>query len=209
MFNRQIRVYQKGSLSEEKPVYTGVSQGSILRPLLFVLFFNDISNHLKYCKIVKYADDTAIFCENDRLPTINLSRWFEENELLTNLKPGKTELLLFGTSQRIAKINKSFEVKFNNQYINETKSYKYLGVEVDHTLNLNTYFDKIYRKMNSRLRLLNKLRSNITASAAASIYNMVIVPLFSYCSLLKPTLTQTQVNRILSFERRAKEIIGH
>ena len=63
--------------------------------------------------------------------------------------------------------------------------------------------------MTSRLRLLNKLRSNMTASASASIYNRVIVPLFLYCSLLKPTLTQTQVNRILSFERRAKEIIGY
>ena len=63
--------------------------------------------------------------------------------------------------------------------------------------------------MTSRLRLLNKLRSNMTASAAASIYNMIIVSLFSYCSLLKPTLTPTQVNRILSFERWAKEIIGY
>ena len=174
-------------------------------PLLFVLFFNDI-------------DDTAVFCENGRFPIIkhqldedlkNLSRWFEENELLINLKPDKTELLLFDTSQRIAKTNKNFKVKFNNQYINETKSYKYLGGEVDHTLNLNSYFDKTYKKMTSRLRLLNKLSSNITVFAAASIYNMVIMPLFSFCSLLKPTLTQTQINRILSFERRVKEIIGY
>ena len=218
LFNRQIQVYQNGGLFEEKPVYTGVPQGSILGPLLFVLFFNDISNHLKYSKIVKYVADTVIFGENGRLPTIehqldedleNLSRWFEENELLINLKPVKTEVLLFGTSQRVAKINKSFEVKFNNRNINETKSYKYLGVKVDHTLNLNSHFDKTYKKMTSRLRLLNKLRSNMTASAAASIYNMVIVPLFSYCSLLKPKLTQTQVNIILLFERRAKEIIGY
>ena len=108
-----------------------------------------------------------------------LSRWFEENELLINLKLGKTELLLFGTFQRIAKTNKNFEVKFNNQYISETRSYKYLGVEVDHTLNLNSCFDKTYKKMTWRLRILNKLRSNMTVPAAASIYNMVIVPLFS------------------------------
>ena len=120
------------------------------------------------------------------------------------MKPGKTELLLFSTPERVAKINKNFEVKFNNQYINETKSYKYLGVDDNHTLNLNSNFDKTYKKMSSRLRRLNKLRSNMIASAAASI-----APLFSYCSLLKPTLTQTQVNRILSFERRAKEIIGY
>ena len=96
LFNRQTRVYQNGSLSEEKPVSTGVPQGSILGPLLFVLFFNDISNYLKYSKIAKYADDTVIFCESGRLPKIdhqpeedlrNLSRWFEE--LLINLKPDK------------------------------------------------------------------------------------------------------------------------
>ena len=49
----------------------------------------------------------------------------------------------------------------------------------------------------------------MTPSAAASTYNMVIVPFFSCCSLLKPTLTQTQVNRILSFERKPKEIIRY
>ena len=144
---------------------------------------------------MKYADDTVIFCENGRLSTIehqldkdlkNLSRWFEENELLINLKPGKTELLLLGTSQCIAKTYKNFEVNFNNQYIKETKSYKYLGVEVYHILNLTSYFDKIYKKMALRLTLLSKLRSNMTASAAASICNMFIKPLFSYCTFLKP-----------------------
>ena len=103
LFNRQIRVYQSGSLSEEKPIYNGVPQSLNLGPLLFVLFFNDMSSHLKDSKTVKYADDTVIFCENDRLPAIehqlnedlkNLSRWFEENELLINLKSCKTELLL-------------------------------------------------------------------------------------------------------------------
>ena len=97
------------------------------------MLFNDISSHLKYSKILKYADDTVIVCEKGRLPTIehqldedlkNLSRWFEENELLINLKTDKTELLLFCTSQHIAKSNKIFDVKFNNQYINETTSYK-------------------------------------------------------------------------------------
>ena len=80
----------------------------MLGPLLFVLFFNDISSHRKYSKIVKEADDTVTFCENGRLPTIeyqlnedlkNLNRWFEKNEFLINLKPSKTtELLLFDTS---------------------------------------------------------------------------------------------------------------
>ena len=62
--------------------------------------------------------------------------------------------------------------------------------------------------MTSRLRLLNKVRPNLSVLAAESVYNMIIVPLFSYCSLLKPNFTQTQQNKISSFERRAKEIVG-
>ena len=90
---------------------------------------------------MKHADNPEIFCENGRLPTIepqleedfkNLSRWFEEKELLINLKPGKTELLLFGASQLIVKTNENFKVKFNNQCVNETRSYKYLDVGVDY-----------------------------------------------------------------------------
>ena len=66
------------------------------------------------------------------------------------------KFLILKTIVCIDIFNKNFEVKFNNQYINETKSYKYLGIEVNQTLNLNSYFDKTYKKMASRLRPLNK-----------------------------------------------------
>ena len=73
-------------------------------------------------------------------------------------------------------------------------------VTVDHNPNCNVLFDVNSSCIDGLVLIL---------WISASICNMVIVPLFLYCSLLKPTLTQTQVNRILSFERRAKEIIGY
>ena len=79
LFNRQIQVYQNERLSEGKPIYTGVPQSSISGPLLFVLFVNDISSHHRCNEIVKFADDTVIFCENGRLPTI-------EHQLVEDLK---------------------------------------------------------------------------------------------------------------------------
>ena len=54
-----------------------------------------------------------------------LSEWFTENELLFSLKPSKTELLAFGTNQRLAEIPKNLEVIYNDQVINVTTSYKY------------------------------------------------------------------------------------
>ena len=71
----------------------------------------------------------------------NVALWLDENDLIINLKEGKTEALLFGTAKRICKSNESLSIPYGNTVINLTKKYKYLGVEVDSTLNLNTHFD--------------------------------------------------------------------
>ena len=85
---------------------------SILGPLLFLIFFNDITDECvqQNAEIIKYADETVLFFPAKDLRTIevNLSddikriaTWFEENELIINLKKGKSEVMLFGTSQKL------------------------------------------------------------------------------------------------------------
>ena len=79
LFNRHIRVCFNGALSNEQPVYSGVPQGSILGPLLFVMLFNDIVQQLENSKIIKYADDTVIFCADKDINKI-------ENRINKDLK---------------------------------------------------------------------------------------------------------------------------
>ena len=195
LFDRHIRICFDGVLSEKRPVFTGAPQGPILGPLLFVIFFNDIIENLIHSKIVIYTDDTVIFCESKKLQEIeicfnadhkNLHSWFKENELLLNLKPGKTEVLSFGTSKKLSMLEREIEIKIMNQPINVTNSYKYLGVEIEHSLDLNSHFERTYKKMTTRLHLLNRMRTFLTAEAALTAVNMLIVPLFTYCCLLKP-----------------------
>ena len=91
LFNRKVQVMHDQCLSESELLFSGGLQGSILGPLLFVIFFNDIVLELNQSKIIKYADDTFIFFANKYYDKVEralcsdidrLSEWFTENELL-------------------------------------------------------------------------------------------------------------------------------
>ena len=100
-----------------------------------------------------------------------LADWLKGNELVVNLKKGKTESLLFGTSQRIAKQTEPFEIKLSNQtVINNTTEYKYLGVYIDSLLDLNPDFHNCFKKASCRLRILAKIRRCIDQPTAATIF---------------------------------------
>ena len=171
---------------------------------------------MQYSKLIKYADDTVVFFGDKDFKVIeshlntdmhNLSAWLNENEMILNLKPGKTELLLFGTHQKLSKIPRELIVCYNHRKIHNTKSYKYLGVEINASLNLNSQFDKNYKKASSRLRLLTRLKPFLTREAARSIFSHMVMPIFMYCSLLKLKLSMTQENMLGSLERRANIIV--
>ena len=141
----------------------------------------------------------------------NLSEWLRCNELILNLKKGKTESMLFGTAQRIAK-QRSRQLKVTISQptpteINSTTEYKYLGVHVDSTLNLNSHFDKCFKRASGRLRLLAKLRSYMDNATAATIYRSMILPTFTYCGILQLKLSNTQISRLSSFHSRSLKVV--
>ena len=82
-----------------------------------------------------------------------LEKWMDENELILNAKKGKTEVLVFGTPQRLKRQSGEICVRYKGTKINTTTSYRYLGVEIDSTLNLNTNFELCYKQASGRLRL--------------------------------------------------------
>ena len=81
--------------------------------------------------------------------------------------------------------------------------YKYLGIEIDSSLNLNSHFDKCFKRATSRLRLLGKLRDYLDLTAAETIYCSLILPTFTYSGILLLKLTDTQLRRLASFHNRS------
>ena len=114
----------------------------------------------------------------------NLCHWFEENELIINLKKGKTETILFGTSKRINLQGNELNISVKGTCINNTFSYKCLGVDLDPNLSLTSYFDKTYKTAAGRVNLLRSIRPSIDQKCAETIYNTMILPIFTYCTSL-------------------------
>ena len=116
--------------------------------------------------------------------------------------------MIFDTSQRLSMQPETLNISFAHQSIQYTTSYKYLGVEVDSTLNMNAYKDQTYKKCSSRLRLLNKLRPLMNSHCAKTIYQSMILPLLTYCGTLQLSYNKTQQERLDAFHRRAMNLCG-
>ena len=102
----------------------------------------------------------------------NLCHWFKENELIINLKKGKTESVLFGTSKRVNPLQgKELSIFVNGTYINTTFSYKYLGIDLDPNLNLSLHFDRIHKKAAGRVNLLKSICPSLDQECGKNLQN--------------------------------------
>ena len=218
LFNRSQQVSYLGTLSSPQPIFCGVPQGSILGPLLFIIYFNGATTAVVKSKIIMYADDTVLFVSGKTIPEIqdnlqkdfdSISAWLSKNELIINSKKGKTEAMLFGTHQRLWRQNDQLSINHNGVPIHLTDLYIYLGILLTPSLNMTNHILESIKKATSRVRLLRKTRYFMDIDTAHLIYQSMILPLFTYCSFtLYGSTPQYLKDRISQLERRAERIIG-
>ena len=116
--------------------------------------FPGLVDHLLRVKVLMYADDTVIYCAGKDIESIenvltkeleHVARYFDENELVINLKKGKTEVMLFGTAKRRSLQNRQLNITYRDAPINNSNEYTYLGYTLDNSLTLKGLFDKAYK----------------------------------------------------------------
>ena len=207
LFGRKQYVAYDNTNSEIQSVLCGVPQGSVLGPLLFVILMNDLEIVLDKCKIILYADDTVLCTSNTDINLIVselnhdlklMSNWFYNNNLTVNMKKGKTEYTIFGTERKLSKLSnvEKLDINMNGSHVNRTRSYKYLGVTLDQSLNYIDHLNKIYKKASSKVKLLSKVRNDMSPHVAETIFRMMISPIFHYCSNIFLYNNQVRFQRI-------------
>ena len=157
----------KSEQSESLTITRGVPQGSVLGPLLFLIYMNDISRCSKKLSFILFADDTNLFYSHKNVDIlyntmnqelINITSWLSCNKLSLNVK--KTHFMVFKTKRK--KLDQAFEIKINDQQIGKVKCTKFLGLYIDDELSWRKHIDQISTKISKMTGIMAKARQFIT-----------------------------------------------
>ena len=184
--NRYQYVQINDSKSNLRPINCGVPQGSVLGPLLFILYINDLANCCTAGQIRIFADDTAVYfaCSNisQFIQTASaimkqLDKWFTSN--LLTLNTDKSYYCIFRTTQNhmLALPN---EIEFNNKSIKRAKRIKYLGITLDEFLDWNEHITNIKKSLISLFSVFYNIRRYLTVEHIRVIYYTMIYSRIKY-----------------------------
>jgi hypothetical protein len=181
---RQQRVIINGEHSEWGRLNAGVPQGSVLGPLLFLIFINDIVHVVNNCKIRLFADDTCLFIEVDDPDSVatamnedleKLNQW--ANKWKVDFSPPKTEELLI-TRKREPRVHP--QIFLDTVPIKRVQTHKHLGLILATDLSWRHHLTEAIDKANRRLGIMRSLKYKIDRLSLERIYMGFIRPILEY-----------------------------
>ena len=205
--NRLQRVKIGNYRSDWNTLIKGVPQGSILGPVLFNFFVNDLLFPVEEYGIANYADDTTIYAHSPTQSGLNkvltdatskVLIWFEQNGMQAN--PAKFQYIVFG------KDNDVQQLKLGRTHLDPSDNVKLLGVNVDSNLEFGKHIDTVCRNAAWQLRALGRLSKYLTTEARITILKSFIVSNLSYCKAVWHFCDERRSNKLESLQKRGLRI---
>ncbi len=210
--NRKQYVQYRNSKSTTLTMSCGVPQGSVLGPLLFIIYTNDLPNSLSRSKAILFADDTTIYLSSDDITTVfdhvnhdleHLADWFRANKLSLNI--GKTNCVVFNLNNNHQYQN--LRLKIGHDVI-ETKSVvKFLGIYIDKKLQWHDHINFIRTKLNSSLYAMNRVKNTLSTSHLLTLYYSLVYPYINYGISLWGSSHTSYMHKLFITQKKAVRII--
>jgi hypothetical protein len=201
--SQSVRVEEE--LSEKVQVTSGIPQGSVLGPTLFLIYVNELPTVIK-SRCAMFADDTKIYApvgpDNEEVLQEDLNSlqgWSDKWQLPFNAK--KCKVMHFGKS------NRKNPYTLDERTIDAAEEEKDLGVTFDPSLNFARHFDAAISKANSRLGIIKRSFKFMDGKSFVMLYKSLIRPILEYCSVVTKPLRKQEADRIESIQRRATKLV--
>jgi Reverse transcriptase (RNA-dependent DNA polymerase) len=211
--NREQYVTYRGASSTRSAITFGIPQGSVLGPLLFLVYINDIIYSSPLLNYILFADDTNLLMTarncleimNQINPELDkLSCWFKANKLTLNVK--KTSYMLFGNSKKLISDN-DFCIAIDGVPILRVNEVKFLGVMLDDKLSWKSHINLIASKLARSIGVIYRARSVLNISLLRLLYSTMIHPHLNYCIVLWGGAAVTVIDKVVKLQKRAIRLI--
>ena len=211
LMNRSQAVKYNNIVSDFANILTGVPQGSVLGPLLFLIFVNDImllENCFLFaddCLVINYGPDvhsSSLLMEYDL--NNNYSKWYNENLLVINATKTEIMTISLAKNQSIPAPN----INFLNSQIKQSTCLKYLGFYLDNRLTMKRHLSSIKSKLYPVIKNFMRCRKYLSSRIAAMYYKCLIRPILEYCGPILTTASKFILKGISAIENRCLKIIS-
>ena len=178
------------ALSPQAKITMEVPQGSILGPLLFLVYINDIQFELQHSKMTMLADDMAFYCHENSPTNLQsklnadlaaITSWLHDNKLTLNVT--KSKFMVIGGRNKLSQFNDIALVANNDQLENVTK-FKYLGVIINQHLTWHDYIEQLHSKIAKRLGVLKQIKHLLPVYARRLHVSTMVIPIAGNASIV-------------------------
>jgi len=208
--NRTQYVECKGHKSSKQNVVCGVPQGSILGPLLFLLYINDLSSVSDILSTIMFADDANMFNQHEDLHVLEqiinreltkVVKWLRANKLTLNIK--KTHVMLITKKP----IDCVLKIYIENELLDIVCKTTFLGVIIDNNLNFKEHINKVCNKIAKGIGIIKKVKFKLQTHTLISLYYAFVYPYLIYCNTVWGNSAGIYIEQILKLQKRCLRII--
>ena len=209
--DRKQFVSLEGTKSTMKEIKIGVPQGSVLGPLLFLIYINDLPNAVNNVKSILFADDTTMFARNKDIyelcNTISddmllVKEWLIANRLTLNAN--KSYYIIFS----LKKVPNNLRVTIGDHVLDRKTEGKFLGVILDEKLSFSDHIHLVTNKVSKLTGLMYKLKTFFPLEVLNNLYSALIFPYFNYCILAWGSVSRGALHPLLLYQKKIVRIIS-